>query len=267
MCSRLKATMDKPACPRRRPPWRPLILWPLLVMVICVLSASEGASAADRDWEVRRAQMLAAIRDDVIATRAYIGKKALRSDVLETIGRVPRHAFVPPQVIDAAYENRPLPIGYGQTISQPYIVALMTDLLETEPGDTILEVGTGSGYQAAVLAELGVEMRTIEIIPELAQEVQARFRRLGYEHIQVRQGDGYYGWPEAAPFDGIIVTAAADHVPPPLVRQLRNGGRMVIPVGQRFGVQYLLLITKDHAGRLQTRQVLPVRFVPLTGEH
>ncbi len=259
--------MDKPACPRCRLPWRPTIHLPLLVQVACVLLAAGGVSIADRDWTARRAQMVAAIRDDVIATRAYIGRKALRSEVLATIGLVPRHAFVPAQVIEAAYENRPLPIGYGQTISQPYIVALMTDLLETEPGDAILEVGTGSGYQAAVLAELGAEVRTIEIIPELAQEVQARFRRLGYEHIQVRQGDGYFGWPEAAPFDGIMVTAAADHVPPPLVRQLKNGGRMVIPVGQRFGVQYLLLITKDHAGQLQTRQVLPVRFVPLTGKH
>ncbi len=258
--------MEKPSYLRCRLPWRPAVILPLLVIMAGVLLAADGVSAADRDWKARRAQMVAAIRDDVIATRAYIGKKTLRSDVLETIGRVPRHAFVPPQVIEAAYENRPLPIGYGQTISQPYIVALMTDLLETEPGDTILEVGTGSGYQAAVLAELGAAIRTIEIIPELAQEVQARFKRLGYEGIQVRQGDGYFGWPEAAPFDGIMVTAAADHVPPPLVRQLKNGGRMVIPVGQRFGVQYLLLITKDHAGQLQTRQVLPVRFVPLTGK-
>ena len=143
----------------------------------------------------------------------------------------------------------------------------MTDLLETEPGDSVLEVGTGSGYQAAILAENGAITRTIEIIPQLAQEAQELFKRLGYDRIQVRQGDGYFGWPEAAPFDGIIVTAAADHVPPPLVRQLKNGGRMVIPVGHRFGVQYLLLITKDRAGSVQTRQILPVRFVPLTGKH
>ena len=143
----------------------------------------------------------------------------------------------------------------------------MTDLLEPEPDDSILEVGTGSGYQAAVLAELGVKMRTIEIIPQLAKQAQKQFARLGYDRIQVRQGDGYFGWSEAAPFDGIIVTAAADHVPPPLVRQLKNGGRMVIPVGPRFSVQHLLLITKSRSGKLQTHQILPVRFVPLTGKH
>jgi protein-L-isoaspartate(D-aspartate) O-methyltransferase len=220
-----------------------------------------------QDWAIQRQQMLTAIRADVVATRSYIGKGTLDANILAAMGRVPRHAFVPPQVMDAAYENRPLPIGYGQTISQPYIVALMTDLLAPAPGHSILEVGTGSGYQAAVVAELGVHVRTIEIIPQLAKQAQERFARLGYDKIQVRQGDGYFGWPDAAPFDAIIVTAAADHVPPPLVRQLKNGGRMVIPVGQRFGVQYLLLITKDLTGEVQTRQILPVRFVPLTGKH
>jgi protein-L-isoaspartate(D-aspartate) O-methyltransferase len=211
--------------------------------------------------------MVAEIRADVIATRSYIGKGSLQPEVLAVLGRVPRHAFVPAAMADQAYENRPLPIGHGQTISQPYIVALMTDLLEPDPGDSILEVGTGSGYQAAVLAELAGEIRTIEIIPELARRAKAVFRRLGYTRIRSRQGDGYFGWPDGGRFDGIIVTAAADHIPPPLVRQLKAGGRMVIPVGERFRVQYLLLITKDLDGRVVTRPILPVRFVPLTGGH
>jgi protein-L-isoaspartate(D-aspartate) O-methyltransferase len=211
--------------------------------------------------------MLAEIRADVVATRSYIGKGTLHPEVLDALERVPRHNFVPEAVRASAYANRPLPIGHGQTISQPYIVALMTDLLEPDANDTILEVGTGSGYQAAVLAELAGDIHTIEIIPALADQARIRFDRLGYARIRTRQGDGYFGWPEAGPFDGIIVTAAADHVPPPLVRQLRNGGRMVIPVGHRFGVQQLLLITKGPGGELQTRQILPVRFVPLTGRH
>ncbi|MBL0716290.1 MAG: protein-L-isoaspartate(D-aspartate) O-methyltransferase [Desulfosarcina sp.] len=223
--------------------------------------------ALARDWAIQREAMVAEIRADVIATRAYIGRGSLQSGVLAVLGRVPRHAFVPDAVRPSAYANRPLPIGHGQTISQPYIVALMTDLLEPGPEDTILEVGTGSGYQAAVLAELAGRIHTIEIIPELARQAEVRFKRLGYDRIQVRQGDGYFGWPDAGPFDGIIVTAAADHVPPPLVRQLKKGGRMVIPVGHRFSVQQLLLITKDREGKLKTRQILPVRFVPLTGDH
>ena len=236
-----------------------------LCAVMIWLMAAEGLQA--QDWAALREGMLNAIRDDVIATRAYIGKGTLRPGVWAALNRVPRHAFVPENVRALAYANRPLPIGYGQTISQPYIVALMTDLLEPDRDDVILEVGTGSGYQAAVLAELTESIHTIEIIPELARQARRRFDRLGYDRIQTRQGDGYFGWPEAGPFDGIIVTAAADHVPPPLVRQLRNGGRMVIPVGHRFDVQQLLLITKGPEGELQTRQILPVRFVPLTGKH
>lgn len=223
--------------------------------------------ARAQDWTALREGMVAAIRADVTATRSYIRKGSLRPEVLAVLGRVPRHAFVPADVRPSAYENRPLPIGFGQTISQPYIVALMTDLLEPDPEDRILEVGTGSGYQAAVLAELVGRVYTIEIIPELARRAGERFQRLGYANIDVRQGDGYFGWPGGDTFDSIIVTAAADHVPPPLVRQLKNGGRMVIPVGDRFSVQHLLLITKDHQGNLETRQILPVRFVPLTGGH
>ena len=256
------------ASKRDRRPSRGLFFALALALWGSILTPTASIDTARAgDWVDLRRQMVAEIREDVTATRSYIGRNTLGAEVLAAMGRVPRHAFVPPQVIKAAYENRPLPIGHGQTISQPYIVALMTDLLEVEPGDSILEVGTGSGYQAAVLADLGAVVRSIEIIPELFAEAQARFQRLGYDGVITRQGDGYFGWPEAAPFDGIIVTAAADHVPPPLVRQLKNGGRLVIPVGHRFGVQYLLLITKDQAGRLQTRQILPVRFVPLTGAH
>jgi len=236
--------------------------------VVLLWSASIGATwIRAQDWTALREDMVAEIRADVIATRSYIGKGSLQPEVFTVLGRVPRHEFVPAEVRPAAYENRPLPIGFGQTISQPYIVALMTDLLAPGPEDMILEVGTGSGYQAAVLAEIVGQVHTMEIIPELARQAEKRFARLGVDNIQVRQGDGYFGWPDAGPFDGIIVTAAADHVPPPLVRQLKNGGRMVIPVGHRFSVQQLLLITKDNDGNLKTRQILPVRFVPLTGEH
>ena len=210
-------------------------------------------------------QMLEAIR----ATYAELGPELEleRPDprVLEAMRRVPRHEFVPEDQREAAYEDRPLPIGYGQTISQPSMVAVMTDLLRVDPGDRILEVGTGSGYQAAVLAELGAEVYTIEIIEPLARAAEARLRRLGYERVHVKLGDGYHGWPEHAPYDGIIVTAAASHVPPPLVRQLKPGARMVIPVGGRFTTQYLMLVEKQTDGSVVTRQLLPVRFVPLKG--
>jgi protein-L-isoaspartate(D-aspartate) O-methyltransferase len=186
--------------------------------------------------------------------------------VLESLNTVERHRFVPAREVPYAYQNRPLPIGYGQTISQPYIVALMTDLLEPAPGDVVLEVGTGSGYQAAILSGLVARVYTIEIIEELAEQVAERLRRLGFENVTTRLGDGYFGWEEHAPFDSIIVTAAATHVPPPLIEQLKPGGRMVIPVGGRFRTQWLLLIEKDDDGSIKTRQVAPVRFVPLTGE-
>ncbi len=161
--------------------------------------------------------------------------------------------------------NRPLPIGHGQTISQPYIVALMTELLAPKAGDVVLEVGTGSGYQAAVLAELGARVYTIEIVPPLANSAALRLEQLGYSNVEVRLGDGYYGWPEHAPFDGIIVTAAANAIPPPLIEQLKPGGRMLIPVGAPFSAQELIVLVKDTKGKVSTRSVLPVAFVPLTG--
>jgi protein-L-isoaspartate(D-aspartate) O-methyltransferase len=185
--------------------------------------------------------------------------------VLRAMRTVPRHLFVPERHRDAAYADRPLPIGFGQTISQPYIVALMTELLQVEPHDRVLEVGTGSGYQAAVASLLADSVFTVEILEELAADAAGRLRRLGYGNVAAREGDGYFGWEEHAPFDGILVTAAAGHVPPPLVAQLAAGGRMVIPVGGVFQVQHLVLVEKDAEGRVRTRNILPVQFVPLVG--
>jgi len=185
--------------------------------------------------------------------------------VLSALERVPREAFIPDAFLDRAYDNIALPIGQGQTISQPYVIAFMTAALSLGERQKVLEIGTGSGYQAAVLAELGLEVYSIEIVPELGDEAAARLDRLGYDKVATRVGDGYYGWPERAPFDGLVVTAAAGHVPPPLIEQLKPGGRMVIPVGEPFRVQRLVLITKAADGSLRSRQLLPVRFVPLTG--
>lgn len=223
-----------------------------------------NAMGVDQFEEPRRA-MVRAIEADVRATSFYISKKSLDPRVMSAMGTVERHKFVPPAETSRAYANQPLPIGHGQTISQPYIVALMTDLISVAPGDRVLEIGTGSGYQAAVLAALGAEVYTIEIIGPLAEQAAKRLGDLGYGRVKTRQGDGYYGWQEEAPFDAIVVTAAADHVPPPLIRQLKPGGVMVIPVGSRFLVQQLVLVSKDSAGSITTRQILPVRFVPLTG--
>ncbi len=187
--------------------------------------------------------------------------------VLDAMRAVPRHVFMPRGNRRYAYRDRPLPIGHGQTISQPYIVALMTELLEPEPDDVVLEIGTGSGYQAAVLSALVRRVYSIEIIEALQQQAKARLQGLGYDNVVTRLGDGYFGWSEQAPFDAIIVTAAASHVPPPLIEQLKPGGRMVIPVGGRFATQYLLLLQKEDDGAILTRQIAAVRFVPLTGKH
>jgi protein-L-isoaspartate(D-aspartate) O-methyltransferase len=186
--------------------------------------------------------------------------------VLSAMLTVPRHEFVPEEFLDQAYADHPLPIGYGQTISQPYIVALMTELLEIEPGDKVLEVGTGSGYQAAILAQLTDQVYSIEIIEELATQAETRLQQLGYTQVHVLSADGYYGWEEHAPFDAVIVTCAPDHVPQPLVRQLKDGGRMVIPVGPPGGYQSLWLIVRQGED-VQMTNMGPVAFVPLTGEH
>jgi protein-L-isoaspartate(D-aspartate) O-methyltransferase len=233
---------------------------PAVLLLPAVALAIDGAD----EYASARRRLIDEIRADVVRTSRQIGRQELDSRVLEVLSRVPRQEFVPENLRRRAYENRPLPIGYGQTISQPYIVALMTDLLDLEPGDRVLEIGTGSGYQAAVLAAMGVEVFSVEIIPELGRAAQERLHRLGYQ-VHTRVGDGYYGWRESAPFDAIMVTAAASHIPPPLVQQLSPGGIMVIPVGGPFTVQQLTLVETTADGKVRTRQVLPVAFVPLTG--
>ena len=227
--------------------------------------AWSGAAQAGAPRDEMRRGMLEAIADTTARTAASTGVEAIDPEVMAALDRVPRHEFVPTEIAELAYENRPLPIGHGQTISQPYIVALMTHLLALAPHHRVLEIGTGSGYQAAVLAELVDSVRTIEIVPPLARQAAERLPRLGYDNVEAGLGDGYYGWPEAAPFQAIIVTAAASHVPPPLVAQLAPDGVLVIPVGERFSVQMLLLVRKRADGEVSVRQVLPVRFVPLTG--
>jgi protein-L-isoaspartate(D-aspartate) O-methyltransferase len=186
--------------------------------------------------------------------------------VLTAMTKVPRHEFVPERLADAAYEDHPLPIGHNQTISQPYIVALMTELLQIQPGAKVLEVGTGSGYQAAILAEVGAQVYSLEILEPLAKTSAELLRRLGYTNIQVKQGDGYLGWPEHAPYEAIIVTAAVNHGPQPLVEQPKPGGRLVIPVEEGRARQSLLLVEKSADGSVTTRNVAPVLFVPLTRE-
>jgi len=192
------------------------------------------------------------------------GRGVTNEHVLAAMSRVPRHEFVPDEVRSSAYADGPLPIGHGQTISQPFVVAFMTEKLEPKPTDRVLEIGTGSGYQAAVLAELVTDVYTIEIVEPLGRRAIGNLSRLGYTNIHVRIGDGYQGWPEKAPFDAIIVTCAPEDVPPPLIDQLKEGGRMIIPVGEQ-GVQQLVLIQK-HEGELGQQSVLPVRFVPMTGK-
>ena len=211
--------------------------------------------------------MIDAIKQSVAETRRHLDKAELDPRVLEVMSKVPRHRFVPSDLWPEAYENRPLPIGHGQTISQPYIVALMTDLIDTQSDFKVLEIGTGSAYQAAILAELVDEVYSIEIIEPLGKAAAKRIAELDYQNIHTRIADGYFGWEEAGPFDAILVTAAASHVPPPLVKQLKKGGRMVIPVGSRFMTQQLLFVEKGMDGKVTTRQVLPVFFVPLTGTH
>ncbi len=235
--------------------------------LLSLLLVSNIALTAEDDYARKREGMTRAIEADVRATSIYLNKETLDPRVMQAINTVPRHALVPDRQRPYAYLNRPLPIGYGQTISQPYIVAIMTDLLNSHPEHKILEVGTGSGYQAAILSQLVRQVYTIEIVEPLGERAKRDLTELGYDNIEIRIGDGYYGWKQNAPFDGIVVTAAASHIPPPLIQQLKPGGRMIIPVGSAFLTQQLLLVIKNAEGNVTTRQILPVRFVPLTGKH
>jgi len=233
--------------------------------VYCALLLALTVNADEVDYSMARASMVEEVRYYATLDRGG-GDDALNEDVLRSLGTVKRHVFVPARQQAFAYENRPLPIGYGQTISQPYIVALMTDLIEPDRDFVVLEIGTGSGYQAAILAKLVTHVYSIEIIEALAEEATARLANLGYSNVTTMLGDGYDGWEEHAPFDAIVVTAAASHVPPPLVRQLKPGGRMIIPIGGRFMTQQLLLLEKTDDDEIITRQIAAVRFVPLTRE-
>lgn len=223
-----------------------------------------GTSNIKGDVERERRELLEQIDADFAATADYTGKFKLDPRIRQSMGEVPRHLFVPSAEQSLAYVDHALPIGCGQTISQPYIVALMTDLLETRPDQIVLEVGTGSGYQAAVLSSLVRQLYSVEVIEELATSAAERLERLGYGNVEVRAGDGALGWPEHAPYDGIIVTAAAHKIPPALIEQLKPGGRLVIPVGDSYG-QDLRLIQKQADGSVKSRSVIPVAFVPLTG--
>ena len=219
---------------------------------------------AQETWEPQRRRMVEEIVALAREARAATGRAALSERVLAAMAKVPRHELVPAEQKAVAYANRPLPIGLGQTISQPFIVALMTDLMEVKPGDRVLEIGTGSGYQAAVLAELAATVYTVEIVEPLAREAAVRLNQLGYRNVVARVGDGYQGWPEHAPFDAIMVTAAPREVPQPLIEQLKPGGRLVVPVGRQAAGQALLLIEKKSDGTVMRRYILAVSFVPLT---
>ncbi len=234
------------------------------IALMCI-DASAAPPPAN-SYEEARMDMLDAVRSSTRETAEYTGRAALNARVLDAMGRVPRHEFIGEDLRARAYLNTALPITHDQTISQPFIVALMTDFLDPKPTDIILEVGTGSGYQAAVLAELVEHIYSIEIIAALTRSAGEVLQRLGYDNITLRTGDGYAGWPEQAPFDGIIVTAAAQHIPGPLVDQLKPGGKLIIPVESSGGAQQLILVEKDESGSVRERPILPVRFVPLTGE-
>lgn len=227
----------------------------LLSLILCTFLIPFALSQEDPFAQAR----------EEMVKRDIISRGITDTRVIEALRRVPRHLFVPQELEKLAYEDTPLPIGYGQTISQPYVVALMTENLKVQPEDKVLEVGTGSGYQAAILREMGCRVYTVEIIKALADGAKERFAVLGYQDISVLWGDGYFGWREHAPFDGIIVTCAVDHIPPPLLEQLKEGGRMVIPVGPPWSMQSLLVVEKTQEG-IVTQDLGAVRFVPLTRE-
>jgi len=244
------------AFPWRRATYKPLLVFSFvsaLSLCLCQVSYCASLQGDSEHYKRLRYEMV----DKQIAARG-IGDE----NVLRAMRDVPRHLFVPKGKRNSAYGDFPLPIGYGQTISQPYIVALMTELLEPEKDDVALEVGTGSGYQAAVLSQIVKRVYTMEIIPPLGKAAEKRLKQEAYENIKVKVGDGYYGWKEYAPFDCIVVTAASDHIPPALIKQLKKGGKMAIPVGSPFHVQNLMLVEKSEEGEIKMKNMLPVRFVP-----
>jgi protein-L-isoaspartate(D-aspartate) O-methyltransferase len=236
-----------------------------LILGLGVFVPAQATDSEEAVMAERRHQLVEQIQAEVRATAGELGFDRLDPRVEQALRAVPRERFVPESERALAYIDSPLPIGEGQTISQPYIVAIMSQLLDVAPGDRVYELGTGSGYQAAVLAAMDVEVYTVEIVPELAERAARTLESLGYDRVRVRAGDGWLGWPEAAPFDAIIVTAAAPHIPRRLVEQLAPDGRLVIPMGAPDRVQWLAVFTRDEGGELVRRDLLPVRFVPVTG--
>ena len=234
---------------------------PLITAFIAAVLLAGPVLAQDARTD-ERTVMIEAVEAHARRAPGVVENGAIDPAVLQVMRSVPRHEFVPENVRAEAYADRPLPIGYGQTISQPFIVALMTDLLDVKPGHKVLEIGTGSGYQAAVLSPLAARVYSIEIVPDLGGRAGEVLHRLGFVDVETRIADGYYGWPEAAPFDAIVVTAASSHIPPALIQQLKPGGRMVIPIGGPFSAQQLMVVEKQPSGGITTRQLLPVQFVP-----
>lgn len=236
----------------------------IFIAAVAVATSTTYSASGQNRFQDHRAGMIATIEQYAGLAPEVIEGGEIDREVLQAMRTIPRHEFVPEDVRPLAYADRPLPIGYGQTISQPFIVAIMTGLLDPESSDKVLEIGTGSGYQAAVISPLVDEVFTIEIVPGLGERAGETLKRLGFENVKTKIADGYYGWPKEAPFDGIIVTAAASHIPPPLIRQLKPGGRMIIPIGGPFAAQQLMLVEKRADGRTTSRQVMPVQFVPFT---
>jgi protein-L-isoaspartate(D-aspartate) O-methyltransferase len=236
----------------------------MLLLVLSMVAAAREATAQGGECVRERAAMVETIRAYARSDASALGQKGLSERVLEAMGQTKRHLFIPERSCSIAYADRPIPIGQGQTISQPFIVALMTQLAEVAPDHVVLEVGTGSGYQAAILAHLARKVCTIEIIPQLAEAAAKTLRDLAYDNVSVRLGDGYGGWPECGPFDAIVVTAALGQVPPPLIDQLKVGGRLVMPVGPAYTTQQLTVVEKIALGKTTTRAVALVRFVPFT---
>lgn len=237
----------------------------LLMLVLSMAAAARDATAQEDAQCVReRAAMVETIKDYARSRPAVLGQQGFSQRVLEAMGQAKRHLFIPERSCAIAYADTPLPIGLGQTISQPFIVALMTQLAEVAPDHVVLEIGTGSGYQAAVLAHLARKVCTIEIVPQLAESATKALKDLAYDNVEVRPGDGFAGWPECGPFDAIVVTAALGQIPPPLIGQLKVGGRLVMPVGAEYGTQQLTVVEKTATDKTTTRAVAPVRFVPFT---